>query len=72
MSTRNRTRSDNKVAAASQVASPLPARTHVYEKSGKPIKRGTTGKTKAKKEYCICKGVDDGTPMVQCSQCKDW
>jgi hypothetical protein len=25
-----------------------------------------------KKAYCLCKGPDDGTPMVQCSECKDW
>lgn len=26
----------------------------------------------AKKEYCVCKQPDDGTPMVNCSECKDW
>lgn len=34
--------------------------------------KGARGKAKANKEYCICKGVDDGTPMVNCSECKDW
>ena len=29
-------------------------------------------KAAAKKEYCICKRPDDGTPMVSCSECKDW
>jgi len=26
----------------------------------------------AKKDYCVCKQPDDGTPMVNCSECKDW
>jgi hypothetical protein len=26
----------------------------------------------AKKHYCVCKKPDDGTPMVNCSECKDW
>jgi len=26
----------------------------------------------AKKAYCVCKQPDDGTPMVHCSECKDW
>jgi hypothetical protein len=34
--------------------------------------KGARGKAKATKEYCVCKGVDDGTPMVNCSECKDW
>jgi hypothetical protein len=25
-----------------------------------------------KKQYCVCKQPDDGTPMVHCSECKDW
>jgi len=26
----------------------------------------------AKRDYCVCKQPDDGTPMVNCSECKDW
>lgn len=26
----------------------------------------------AKKNYCVCKQPDDGTPMVNCSECQDW
>lgn len=25
-----------------------------------------------RKQYCLCKQPDDGTPMVNCSECKDW
>jgi hypothetical protein len=28
--------------------------------------------SKAKKSYCLCHQPDDGTPMVNCSECKDW
>ncbi|KAJ3795231.1 hypothetical protein GGU11DRAFT_709595 [Lentinula aff. detonsa] len=24
------------------------------------------------KSYCTCKKGDDGTPMIHCSECKDW
>ena len=37
---------------------------------------GTSGKAKATKRgaktYCLCKKVDDGSPMIHCSSCKDW
>ncbi|KII87366.1 hypothetical protein PLICRDRAFT_253082 [Plicaturopsis crispa FD-325 SS-3] len=33
--------------------------------------RKTTRAT-VKKEYCTCRQPDDGTPMVHCSECKDW
>jgi chloramphenicol 3-O-phosphotransferase len=38
-------------------------------KSG--VKRTTKRRAKVK-EYCVCRGVDDGTPMVQCAECKNW
>jgi hypothetical protein len=22
--------------------------------------------------YCLCRGVDDGSDMVECDRCKDW
>lgn len=25
-----------------------------------------------KKAYCVCRRPDDGTPMVNCSECRDW
>ncbi|EIN06001.1 hypothetical protein PUNSTDRAFT_145392 [Punctularia strigosozonata HHB-11173 SS5] len=30
------------------------------------------GGGRSKKQYCVCKGNDDGTPMINCSYCKDW
>lgn len=37
---------------------------------------GSSGKAKASKRgaktYCLCKKVDDGSPMIHCSSCKDW
>jgi len=40
----------------------------------KSQRKGPTTKTKAsaKKVYCICKQPDDGSPMVNCAECKDW
>jgi hypothetical protein len=34
----------------------------------------STGKAAvvAKELYCICRGEDDGRPMVQCGHCQDW
>ncbi|THH17772.1 hypothetical protein EW146_g3089 [Bondarzewia mesenterica] len=44
--------------------------------AGKRVKARarTAGKAKdrVKGPYCLCKGPDDGTPMVQCGHCKDW
>lgn len=39
-------------------------------KAGATMSRRT--RAAAKKEYCICKQPDDGTPMVNCSECRDW
>ncbi|CAL1715045.1 unnamed protein product [Somion occarium] len=40
----------------------------------KPETKSTRAKTKAKapKVYCTCKKPDDGTPMILCSECKEW
>jgi hypothetical protein len=27
---------------------------------------------KAQTAFCICRGPDDGRPMIHCSQCEDW
>ncbi|KAA1469150.1 hypothetical protein DENSPDRAFT_834719 [Dentipellis sp. KUC8613] len=54
---------ENKKAAVAK-AKPPPARTSTKDRKGK-------GKAKVE-VYCLCKGVDDGTPMVQCGLCKDW
>jgi hypothetical protein len=47
--------------------------------TAKPKEKLTPRKTarivKAKKveeEFCSCRGVDDGTPMVQCGTCDEW
>jgi hypothetical protein len=34
-----------------------------------PRKRLTQRKAK---EYCVCKGKDDGRPMIRCENCHDW
>lgn len=34
--------------------------------------KANESKVKIKEEFCVCKGPDDGTPMVQCSCCRDW
>lgn len=34
--------------------------------------KGKDTKVKIKEEFCVCKGEDDGSPMVQCSCCRDW
>ncbi|KAI0060755.1 hypothetical protein BV25DRAFT_929645 [Artomyces pyxidatus] len=43
-------------------------------KAKSPTKRSAkNGKTKKEEElFCTCRGYDDGTPMVQCSQCDEW
>jgi len=49
------------------VRTPTPAaKTHAK----KAVQRSTKGKTK--EMFCLCKGEDDGRPMVQCSNCNDW
>ncbi|CAO1618686.1 unnamed protein product [Parajaminaea phylloscopi] len=30
------------------------------------------GEPEENAEYCVCRGQDDGTPMVECAQCNDW
>jgi hypothetical protein len=35
-------------------------------------KTSTVQRKSRKREYCVCKQPDDGTPMVRCSECKDW
>jgi len=43
------------------------------KRKGKPQRgKGKRGKATTKKEYCLCKKGDDGTPMVHCGECKDW
>ncbi|KZT20099.1 hypothetical protein NEOLEDRAFT_1141182 [Neolentinus lepideus HHB14362 ss-1] len=37
---------------------------------GKGRKKAARGKSK--KVYCMCKGPDDGTPMVACGECEEW
>lgn len=36
------------------------------------VKAKTKAAAAAKKVYCLCKKPDDGTPMVNCAECKDW
>lgn len=48
-----------------------------YRHNGKPAKVQTSRpeakpKGRRKKEHCLCKGVDDGSLMVQCDTCKIW
>jgi len=41
----------------------------------KPVPKKTIRIVKAKKVeemFCSCRGVDDGTPMVQCGTCDEW
>lgn len=40
--------------------------------SGNTARKGANSQVKIKEEFCLCKGPDDGTPMVQCSCCRDW
>ncbi|KAH9986086.1 transcription factor S-II, central domain-containing protein [Russula compacta] len=67
------------------VASPLPpvsssASTKGKEKAAAPKKAARNVKAKkveaeAEAEvevFCSCRGVDDGTPMVQCGTCNEW
>ncbi|KAK0202607.1 hypothetical protein DFS33DRAFT_1341611 [Desarmillaria ectypa] len=42
------------------------------EKSGTKLKSTRTKATKSEKVYCICRKDDDGTPMIQCTECTDW
>lgn len=39
---------------------------------GTALKRPKGTRAAAKKMYCVCKQPDDGTPMVNCSECKNW
>lgn len=51
---------------------PPPSTTKPKEK---PASRKTARIVKAKKVeevFCSCRGVDDGTPMVQCGTCDEW
>ncbi|KAH9973473.1 hypothetical protein BGW80DRAFT_241155 [Lactifluus volemus] len=55
----------------------LPSSTKGKEKAAVlPKKAVRNVKSKAKKVeeelFCSCRGVDDGTPMVQCGTCDDW
>ena len=34
--------------------------------------RPARAKAAAKKVYCLCKQPDDGSPMVNCAECKEW
>jgi len=36
------------------------------------VQRKLRAAAAAKKQYCVCKQPDDGTPMVNCTECKDW
>ena len=35
--------------------------------------KSLSGRKKRKEEFCVCKGEDDGRPMVRCEgACKNW
>jgi len=91
MSTRSKTRSENKAAnppSPTKARGSRPRNATSIEQAqkdkenskakkgqkgkGKVVTKGKLGKEKAKEEYCLCKGIDDGTPMVECAECKNW
>ena len=68
-----RTRQSSRTAGTqSQNAEP---QGHSDEKENVKM-NGSSGKAKVarkgSKTYCLCKKPDDGSPMIHCSQCKDW
>jgi hypothetical protein len=38
----------------------------------KPVRNVKSKAKKAEELFCSCRGVDDGTPMVQCGTCDEW
>lgn len=50
--------------------------TSVKRKNVKPQSQAPLVKLKetraSAKIYCLCKQLDDGTPMVHCAECSDW
>ena len=54
----------------------LPSTSSASSSKGKE-KAGSVRNVRAKKEkeellFCSCRGIDDGTPMVQCGNCDEW
>ena len=37
-----------------------------------PLAGIISGNSELKEEYCLCKGTDDGRPMVSCDYCSNW
>jgi hypothetical protein len=54
----------------------LPSTTKGKEKEKpapkKPVRNVKAKAKKVEEVFCSCRGVDDGTPMVQCGTCSEW
>ena len=52
---------------------PPPSSTMKAKEKAAPKKPAKNVKAKKSQElFCSCRGVDDGTPMVQCGTCFEW
>lgn len=61
-----------KAKAPSSKASSAAQKKEVVTKASKG-KKGRGKKAKEEKEWCVCKGADDGTPMIHCEgECQNW
>ena len=40
--------------------------------ASRPPAASTGNTSEAKEGYCLCKGADDGRPMVSCDNCDNW
>src|SRR5260221_22501 len=50
----------------------LPSPSMKAKEKAAPKKPARNVKAKKVEEFCSCRGVDDGTPMVQCGTCDEW
>jgi len=70
--TRSRKAPTQTAGKENDVTTPISSSTKGKEKAApKKPARGVKAK-KVEEVFCSCRGLDDGTPMVQCGTCDEW